>query len=148
MKFWEGAIIVIGGIWLIGRISRTDPNHPLNTVKGLGLPSPSVGPGGATVGTNTDGSSSLTAGETLAPAPPIGSGAVPVNSTPPLMSAPDPGCATCGGSTPPFLSSGVRSGAIVSSVGSIPVAPKSKSVSYQVCDRYGCHTETKQVLAL
>lgn len=106
MKFWEGAIIVVGGIWLIGRLSRSSASHPVNlAASGAGAaasPSPLL-PGGATVETNTDGSNSLVAGETLLPAPPlVGTGITrgtistqPVNQ--PVMSTPDPGCATCGG---------------------------------------------------
>jgi hypothetical protein len=29
MELWEGAILVVGGIWLIGRVSRQSPNHPV-----------------------------------------------------------------------------------------------------------------------
>ena len=30
MKFWEGAILVVGGIWLVGRMSRNSAMHPAN----------------------------------------------------------------------------------------------------------------------
>jgi hypothetical protein len=95
MEWWEGAILIVGGIWLVGRMSRQSPNHPLNAGGGGGsysaggggcnscggssTPEPTAPqrmtfatPGlhpiiaaGPTRGTNTDGSSALIAGESL-----------------------------------------------------------------------------------
>jgi hypothetical protein len=72
MEFWEGAVLIVGGLWLVGRMSRASATHPLNakpaSISALGT----VGPQGNTVATNTDGSTSLIAGEPLTPmAPPL-----------------------------------------------------------------------------
>lgn len=87
MEFWEGAILVIGGIWLVGRMSRASKSSPLNSVSVSASALGTVGPQGNTVATNTDGSSSLIAGEPLTPSAPQ----IPVNKTVsvnPVTSAP------------------------------------------------------------
>lgn len=108
MKFWEGAILVVGGIWLIGRLSRRLPTHPTNAIGSVSSSDSSISnmnSAGPTVGTNTDGSSSLVGGETLQAAPPL------PNQTPwsppqttPVISV-DTSCTTCGGvsAVPPML---------------------------------------------
>jgi hypothetical protein len=71
MELWEGVILVAGGLWLVGRMSRNSKTHPVSkamaasagTASGVGT----VGPQGNTVATNTDGSTSLIAGEPLTP---------------------------------------------------------------------------------
>jgi hypothetical protein len=69
MEFWEGAILVVGGIWLIGKLSRQSPNHPVNAIPlSVSASGNSLNP---TLSTNTDGSSSLVVGE------PFGPGATP-----------------------------------------------------------------------
>ena len=64
MEFWEGAILVVGGIWLIGKVSRKSPNHPVTASMVAANPTQ---PAGNTVGVNTDGSNNLVSGEPLAP---------------------------------------------------------------------------------
>jgi hypothetical protein len=106
MEFWEGAILVVGGIYLVGRMSRrTNPiTLPIigTSIPGTGAQAAtgSVGFLGNTVSTNTDGSSALIAGEPLTPAAgPIAPviqaphNVLPITSLPvrtPVASAPSP----------------------------------------------------------
>lgn len=63
MEFWEGALLVVGGIWLIGRISRNSPNHPVNSVaSAIALSGTQQN---LTNMTNTSGSVAVVAGEPL-----------------------------------------------------------------------------------
>jgi hypothetical protein len=86
VKVWEAAILIIGGLWLVGRMARASASSPLNkvsTVSAVGT----VGPQGNTVATNEAGTSYLIAGEPLTPAgppilPPIMIGSDPVTSLP------------------------------------------------------------------
>jgi hypothetical protein len=64
MEFWEGAILVVGGIWLVGRVSRNSPHHPV-TASAIALNLPQSA--GNTIGTQQDGSGALVWGESLAP---------------------------------------------------------------------------------
>jgi hypothetical protein len=64
MELWEAAILVVGGIWLIGKVSRNSPNHPVTASMVAANPTQ---PAGNTVGINTDGSNNLVWGEPLAP---------------------------------------------------------------------------------
>jgi hypothetical protein len=63
MEFWEGAVLLVGGIWLVGRVHR-------NQVRTAGIAAPVAMPSyrvpGATSETNTDGSGYLVGGESLA----------------------------------------------------------------------------------
>lgn len=82
MEFWEGAVLLVGGIWLVGRMHRNQ------------IPSPSPAPGpvmspsmkvaGPTSHTNLDGSGFLVSGETLA----TGTGATRGSISCPTCSAP------------------------------------------------------------
>jgi hypothetical protein len=62
MEFWEGAILIVGGIWLVGRVHRQQ-------VQRLPASAPVMSPSqrvpGPTSATNTDGSGFLVSGETL-----------------------------------------------------------------------------------
>jgi hypothetical protein len=87
VKFWEAAILIVGGVWLVGRMARASSSSPLNkivpSVSALGT----VGPAGNTVATNQAGTSSLIAGEPLTPAgpsimPPLTIGTEPVSALP------------------------------------------------------------------
>jgi hypothetical protein len=62
MEFWEGAILVVGGLWLVGRMSRASASMPPVLSKAA---AGTVTPTGNTTATNTDGSSVLVAGEPL-----------------------------------------------------------------------------------
>lgn len=93
MEFWEGALVVVGGIWLIGRMSRR-PQGPVYTAAPM-MVSPSNDPSGGlnpTLATNTAGDSSLTVGEPLGqPATPLRPTRTPVSTRP---------CSTCYGNFP------------------------------------------------
>lgn len=67
MEFWEVAILAVGGVWLVGRMSRASASSPLNMSLASKAAVGTVGPKGNTVATNTDGSSTLVAGEPLTP---------------------------------------------------------------------------------
>ncbi len=89
MQFWEGAVLLVGGIWLVGRIHRTQVRslapapHPVFT--------PSQPVPGPTSETNTDGSGYLVSGETL------GTGTVhPISDS----------CPSCGSGLAALVSSG------------------------------------------
>ncbi len=71
MEFWEGAILVVGGVWLVGRMARASSTHPLNTIPKSMSALGTVGPKGNTVATNTDGSTNLIPGEPLTPQAPV-----------------------------------------------------------------------------
>lgn len=82
MEFWEGAVLVVGGLWLVGKISRQHGSvaHVMPTSLNPSL----LGGAGNTVGTNEAGETSLVAGETLQAAPPLmlrSSGGIMVDST-------------------------------------------------------------------
>lgn len=78
MEFWEAAVLTLGGLYLIGRMSRSSPTHPLNLGAPVVFESGAAGassgragtttPLGNTIATNTDGSTALIAGEPLTPA--------------------------------------------------------------------------------
>lgn len=67
MEFWEGAVLALGGLWLVGRMSRASASSPLNRPPVSQAALGTVGPAGNTVATNTDGSDTLVAGEPLTP---------------------------------------------------------------------------------
>lgn len=70
MEFWEGAVLVVGGIWLVGHMSRRSASHPINQVQ----PTYSSTVPTLAQTTNTAGTPSLVSGETLvqpAPTPPV-----------------------------------------------------------------------------
>lgn len=94
MEFWEGAILVVGGIWLVGRMSRQSASHPANVAAPY-MVSPSNDPSGGldpTLATNTAGDSSITVGE------PIGQPTTPLRPTrTPVTPRP---CTTCYGNFP------------------------------------------------
>jgi hypothetical protein len=69
MEFWEGAILLVGGIWLVGQLDKRKTTV-IATVSSVGT----VGPQGNTIATNTDGSTALVAGEPLTP----GAASVPI----------------------------------------------------------------------
>jgi hypothetical protein len=72
MEFWEGAVLIVGGLWLVGRMSRASATSPINKVPVTASSIGTVGPQGNTVSTSTDGSTALIAGEPLTPmAPPL-----------------------------------------------------------------------------
>lgn len=66
MEWWEGAIVIVGGIWLIGRVSRHSPTHPVNSVP-LSLNGGTARGLNPTTATNMDGSDTLIAGEPFNP---------------------------------------------------------------------------------
>lgn len=68
MEFWEGAILVVGGIWLVGRMSRQTAAHPLNATAVTDLVTPSNVPNLTNI-TNTAGEPVVVWGEPLDPAP-------------------------------------------------------------------------------
>jgi hypothetical protein len=100
MEFWEGAILVVGGIWLVGRMSRQSASHPANIIPAVMTQTPTdqnqvsvadtpqlvvadagprIVPGtthlipgdwSESFATNTAGDTSLVAGESLAPSDP------------------------------------------------------------------------------
>lgn len=85
MEFWEGAVLLVGGIWLVGRIHRTQLRS--NVISGAVM-TPEQQVPGATSETNTAGTGHLVWGE------PLSSGYVP-----PLVHSADYGvrpCLTCG----------------------------------------------------
>lgn len=67
MELWEGALLIVGGVWLVGKVSRNSPNHPVNATQVALSPNQ---PAGNTIGTQTDGSNNLVWGEPLAPPTP------------------------------------------------------------------------------
>lgn len=67
MEFWEGALLVVGGIWLIGRVSRNSANHPINSVANAVAVSKTQQ--NLTTMTNTSGSIAVVAGEPLTGGP-------------------------------------------------------------------------------
>ena len=67
VELWEGALLIVGGVWLVGKVSRNSPNHPVNATQVALAPSQ---PAGNTIGTQTDGSNNLVWGEPLAPPTP------------------------------------------------------------------------------
>lgn len=71
MEFWEGAVLVVGGLWLIGKVARQAPNQLVSHVMPTSLNTSLLGGAGNTVGTNHAGDSSLVSGETLQDAPPL-----------------------------------------------------------------------------
>jgi hypothetical protein len=82
MEFWEGAVLVVGGIWLVGHMSaKSAVGQSASIVK-----KPTVQVGNTTL-TNTAGTSSLVAGEPLTPAGPLVGRSTTVVSTP-VTSAP------------------------------------------------------------
>ena len=89
MEFWEGAILVVGGLWLVGRMSRSSTAKPVLSQAAAGT----VTATGNTTATNTDGSSVLVAGEPLSGiAPPLTRSNQPVisgfrNSLAPVVTA-------------------------------------------------------------
>jgi hypothetical protein len=74
VEFWEGAVLIVGGLFLVDRVTRkpaavapSNANLAINTA-------------GLTRLTNTAGTSSLIAGEPLAaPTPSVSTSAVPVH---------------------------------------------------------------------
>lgn len=102
---------MVGGIWLIGKVSRNSPAHPV-TAAAVALAPPQAA--GNTVGTQQDGSPSLVSGEPLAP------------PTPPLPS--NVGIMTVSGTnqhiaTPPMVSN-VRINPIPMRFNPVPTVPK------------------------
>ena len=79
MEFWEGAVLIAGGIWLVGRMHR---RQTMSFPSGGGYTTFVNRVAGPTSATNTDGSNSLVAGETLS------SGSLP------MLNAPKPCCGT------------------------------------------------------
>lgn len=72
MELWEGAILAIGGIWLVGTLARRSANSPINKVATSISAVGTTSSAGNTISTNTDGSHSLIAGEPLSGgAPPL-----------------------------------------------------------------------------
>jgi hypothetical protein len=64
MEFIEGAVLVVGGLWLVGRMSRKLDSHPANQ------PAPLVAPASTpnvTNMTNTAGDPAIVWGEPLDP---------------------------------------------------------------------------------
>jgi hypothetical protein len=83
MEFWEGAVLVVGGLWLVNYMSHNS-RHGANP-----LPNANLGgnQSGLTQMTNTAGASSLVVGEPLAaPQPTVVSNAVMLQS--PTTAAP------------------------------------------------------------
>jgi hypothetical protein len=72
MEFWEAAVLTIGGLWLVGRMSRSH-HQPIATATAataasMGLSRSAAGTTtseGNTTSTNLDGSAYLVAGEPL-----------------------------------------------------------------------------------
>lgn len=84
MELWEGAILTLGGIYLIGRLSRQSPNHPANVAAAanaslqaagatpIATPAPPSTPSLET-GDQSQSTGGLVAGEPLAtPLPTVG----------------------------------------------------------------------------
>lgn len=66
MEFWEGAVLIIGGVWFVGRMHRTATATGAmapGVAAPVGMPSHRVP--GPTSETNTDGSGYLVSGESL-----------------------------------------------------------------------------------
>jgi hypothetical protein len=62
VQFWEGAILLVGGIWLVGRMHRIQVQSlPVS----MAVSTPARRVPGPTSATNTDGSGYLVSGETL-----------------------------------------------------------------------------------
>lgn len=62
MEFWEGAVLIIGGVWLVGRMHRVQTRAVAMSAP-VSMPSqPVAGPSSET---NMDGSGYLVGGETL-----------------------------------------------------------------------------------
>lgn len=77
MEFIEGAILVIGGIWLVGRMSRQSATHPANAAAASPV---SIEPNLTTRTNLAGGTAGLVTGEpltTATPAPVLVSGAPP-----------------------------------------------------------------------
>lgn len=73
MEFWEGALLVVGGVWLIGHMSRRSHHHPVNSVSAYINQVPEQNLTNMT--NEAGGGTSLTYGEPLLPAqPPLLSG--------------------------------------------------------------------------
>jgi hypothetical protein len=70
VEFWEGAILVIGGVWLVGTMARKSATSPINKATTSIVAAGTVTSAGNTIATNTDGSTSLIAGEQLGPSAP------------------------------------------------------------------------------
>lgn len=77
MKFREGAILLVGGVWLVGHMARKSASSPINSAPKSISAAGTTTSAGNTIATNTDGSSSLVAGETLGPRAPM----IPVSKT-------------------------------------------------------------------
>jgi hypothetical protein len=95
MELWEGAVLLVGGIWLVGRMHRIQvQSYPPSMA--VGLPSAQVP--GPTSMTNTDGSGFLVLGESLytgtGPQPIRGGSCPSCNSGLPIASKPGSGGAT------------------------------------------------------
>ena len=65
MEFWEGAVLLVGGVWLVGHMSRRSASHPINSVATAIQASRYTS--NLTNSTNMAGSTSLIAGESLTP---------------------------------------------------------------------------------
>lgn len=63
MEIWEGAILAVGGLWLVGYMSRKNAAHPLNSGVGTSNTSNLTTIGVAAASGSTD----LIAGEPVAP---------------------------------------------------------------------------------
>jgi hypothetical protein len=90
MEFWEGAILVVGGIYLVTVVAKKRPGAPVSPNANLTNLS-GRGQSGNTVATNTAGTPFLVAGEDLAgPTSALPTTTVPVASGPtrPPVSAP------------------------------------------------------------
>jgi len=82
MEFWEGAVIVVGGLWLIGRMSRQSAAHPLNA-----MPNPTQTTGQFQTYNSSRAGTTIIAGENIgisAPALP----SAPVNPAAMVVSRP------------------------------------------------------------
>ena len=63
MEFWEGAVLIVGGIWLVGRLHRVQTR---SVAMAGPVSSPAMPVPGPTSETNLDGSGYLVSGESLA----------------------------------------------------------------------------------
>lgn len=82
MEFWEGAVLIVGGVWLVGKMTKRPVFGAAPSITSKVVATP-----GLTTLTNTAGTPHLVAGEPLTPAGPmIPSHAVTVST--PVGSAP------------------------------------------------------------
>jgi hypothetical protein len=90
MELWEGAILVVGGLYLVTVMARRQPGVAVSPNANLANLS-GRGQSGLTTATNTAGTDYLVAGEQLAaPTPSLATSTISVNSQPtiPVQSAP------------------------------------------------------------